>query len=382
MGPNIILDKSAYQCLSKEDTFELSRYFFVVTPPVLIMEILADLKKPALEAEKAKVVVGHLARKIQPVDGIVNLDYKTLCTADLLGGNISLDRRAIVGRGKQLRHKDGSRFDFVDIQPENEALIRWSCGEFEQAEQLLATQWRHACKAIDLQAFQKRLRATISQTLKPSLNLVAQVVDDVLELPEAQWMAIDCLLRDIQTIPVVREWSKHRWQTGKFRMLKDFAIYAQHCIRTTFMFQQALAHQLIGTRSTNRIDMEYFYYAPFAHIFCSNDKLHATLAKVVLFQDQSFVSGDELRIALRAVGDARRRVSESQQSDPRHIQPPEDSLIRKLWIKHFGAWPEKPPGASEQLSDEEEKEILAKIAPFRDAMKRIENTRRPKWPCP
>ena len=104
MGPTIILDKSAYQSLSKPDTFELDRYFSVIVPPVLILEILADLKKPGIEPQEARATVQQLARKIQPI-GAVNLDYRTLCISNLMGGGVPMDGRGLVGGGRRVRAK-------------------------------------------------------------------------------------------------------------------------------------------------------------------------------------------------------------------------------------------------------------------------------------
>lgn len=384
MGPTIILDKSAYQCLSKEDTFELDRYFFVVVPPVLILEILADLKKPGIEPAKAQEAVQQLARKIQPVEGVVNADYRTLCISSLLGGEISMDRRPLVGGAHKLRAKDGSTCAFIDVQPENEALIRWSCGEFSEAEELLAGRWREASRAVDLAAFQRRLRSDIGKAVRPTLRLVRQVVDQVLATPTAQRTLVDALLEDIQAIPAVREWTRSRWRTGGFSRLKDFAPFAYHCVRVSFIFQQALAHQLIGTRSTNRIDMEYLYYSPFAHIFCSGDKLHITLAQDVLAEDQSFVHRDDLRQALRQVAEDRVAPRELEQGQLAEIVPKEDSLIRKLWIKHLGHWPDKPPGVLEPISQERDLELKKKLQPWTEALKdaRTRLKPRPRWPCP
>ncbi len=45
MGPIIILDKSSLQALSKKELVLLNKLYFVNIPPVLTIEILADLKK-------------------------------------------------------------------------------------------------------------------------------------------------------------------------------------------------------------------------------------------------------------------------------------------------------------------------------------------------
>ncbi|MCP4594518.1 MAG: hypothetical protein GY842_27620 [bacterium] len=383
MGPTIILDKSAYQCLSREDTFELDRYFLVVVPPVLILEVLADLKKPGMEPDKAQATVRQLARKIQPSQGIINVDYRTLCTNDLLGSELTMDRRPVVGGAKRVVAGDGSVGAFIDVQPEDEALIRWSCDSFDEAEELLAASWRRSSKALDLEAFKRRLQRRIDWAPRRSLSLVRQVVDALLVEPEAQLTLIDCLIEEINAIPEVREWTLSRWRYGGFSRLSDFAAFAHHCARVNLLFQLALVYEHIGTRSTNRIDMEYFYYSPFAHIFCSGDRLHKTLAEEVLARDQSFVWHDDLRCALRQVSEARQLAKESGREDPHGVQPEEGSLIRKLWTRHLGAWPDRSSSGGSPVSNEEQERIMKEIAPFMDACKRAERASppRPRWPC-
>ena len=384
MGPTIILDKSAYQSLSRDDTFELSRYFYVVVPPVLNLEILADLKHPKRTAEEAQDMVMRIAKKVQPVDGYVNVDYRVICVNNLLGGKIEMDRRPIVAGARKVVTADGKKGIFLDNQPENEALIRWSCGRFAEAEELLATRWRAASEAIDLEAFKRELRSYGEWVPLESLSLVRQVADELMAAPEAQLSLIKGILGELRTLPEVREWTLHRWRNGGFRSVHDFARYAHHCVRVNIIFQLALVHQLIGTRSTNRIDMEYLYYSPFAHIFCSGDKLHRSLAEVVLADDQSFVWHENLRSALRQVANARASARESGRSDAHRLEPGEDSLIRTLWIKHLGHWPDKSRQGGTPRSKEDEKELRRMIDAMSEACDRAKRSSppRPQWPCP
>jgi hypothetical protein len=68
---------------------------------------------------------------------------------------------------------------------------------------------------------------------------------------------------------VLESWKR----AGRPPALK-FAPYIAHVAKVHYFFYIAVAHQVITTRSSNQIDMEYFDYLPFARIFSSNDKLH------------------------------------------------------------------------------------------------------------
>jgi hypothetical protein len=69
-----------------------------------------------------------------------------------------------------------------------------------------------------------------------------------------------------------------RWERSPGKQIAAFAPYAAYCNRVLLLFHFALLGGLIGTKATNRIDLEYLYYLPFATAFASGDALHATLA--------------------------------------------------------------------------------------------------------
>ncbi len=84
MGPSVLLDKSSIQTLSFDEITFLNRYFFVNIPPILLTEILGDLKKNP-ESEKAKAEVVSLAKKILQFDSIINMPYERMIAASLGG---------------------------------------------------------------------------------------------------------------------------------------------------------------------------------------------------------------------------------------------------------------------------------------------------------
>jgi len=51
MGPIILLDKSTVQCLSQEEIYFLFKHYYIAIAPILIIEILADLKKNIREPQ-------------------------------------------------------------------------------------------------------------------------------------------------------------------------------------------------------------------------------------------------------------------------------------------------------------------------------------------
>ncbi len=45
MGPVIVYDKSVLEALNPEESILLQKYFYTNIPPVLFLEVLADLKE-------------------------------------------------------------------------------------------------------------------------------------------------------------------------------------------------------------------------------------------------------------------------------------------------------------------------------------------------
>ena len=93
MGPTIILDKSSLQALSKKELIILNKLYYVNVPPILPIEILADLKKvkdPEAIDEKAVV---EISNKLIQKDNAFNVHYYNMIISSLLGKNYINERR-------------------------------------------------------------------------------------------------------------------------------------------------------------------------------------------------------------------------------------------------------------------------------------------------
>ena len=144
MGPSIIFDKSAIQSLRKDALHEVSRYFYTVVPPVLLMETLADLSLNPNDLDGARQKVAIIASKLFPIDSIANADYYSMCIHNLLGEHVPMDRKPAVLGARSVTANDGSNGLIIDIQPENEAVLRWRSGRFNEDDLKFAVQWRES----------------------------------------------------------------------------------------------------------------------------------------------------------------------------------------------------------------------------------------------
>ena len=105
MHITIIIDKSTFQMLKYDELLYLSNYYKHNITPILVMEILGDLKKEVEDGRKPAIErVRDFARKLFPVYTIVNVHYKKVVNSDLLGSPLHLTGdRMLILRKKSFR---------------------------------------------------------------------------------------------------------------------------------------------------------------------------------------------------------------------------------------------------------------------------------------
>ena len=126
MGPIIILDKSALQSLSYDEIFFLNKYYYINITPVLLIEILGDLKKPSKKNSLSRNEVVVLSNKILPSNSAINVHYKYLILNSLMGYPVEMGRRPHVGGGVPVKAKSGEKGFIFDVSPEEKALNNWN----------------------------------------------------------------------------------------------------------------------------------------------------------------------------------------------------------------------------------------------------------------
>lgn len=363
MGPTIICDKSSLQSLSKEELSVLRRYYSLNLPPILLIEILGDLRKHSNAADSQKEVE-MLANKVLPACSTVNADFRFMIRGELAGHRVEMTGVPVLSGARQISNAEGKKGFIFEESAEHKALLRWQVGDFVGAEVLLAEAWRASTQAIDLEGMQKRLRDAYSG--KVNLRTLAETghfVDELLRtVPAKQLLA--WFLQDAGITLRENEF-------GRVTALDDTPIgspssslpYTAYCLRTALIFHFGLAFGLVSTRATNRLDLEYFYYAPFCHVFSSTDKFHRKMAAVIV-QDGIFVSGDALKADLANLAKVQ-SAPEAEGSDPnaQHYGPPpnESSPTYQAWIKTMKpGFPDVARDIKKHLTPEKSAEMLKK----------------------
>lgn len=356
MGPTIILDKSTLQSLSRDEVETLTRFYIVNVPPVLIHEINADLAKAPRAGRSAAREVAALAGKLTMRSPGTNTPYLTLIGASLAGDEIPINGQIPIAGGKQVRTKSGDDMLYIPPSPEQKTLREWQMGKFSSGDEAQATAWRESAKEIDLERLRRDARASVTDwTSARDLNQLVGLVDQMLGSTENQ----DAAMRDIVTAyihrPNVASTIYHRWEgMPDGSLVSAFAPYAGFCFRALLLFQMGIANDLLGTRPTNLVDLQYLYYLPFCFVFSSGDKFHKTLAPWLLRENQFFVDGMELKRDLARI---------SEVLDPKDPLPPAlpDSITYKIASSLIPDIEQRRRDKPLKLSPEREREEVRKM---------------------
>src|SRR5206468_2007056 len=129
MGPTLLLDKSTFQSLSREELRTLRSHFMEVLPPILVHEIVGDLAREVAEGASADEKVAELAAKFGGSGPATAHDYRGMCLNSLNGNDVPMNG-GIPAKGAIAvpDPESGGYGLFVDLAPENHALMRWASG--------------------------------------------------------------------------------------------------------------------------------------------------------------------------------------------------------------------------------------------------------------
>jgi hypothetical protein len=337
MGPTIILDKSSLQALSQQELEFLYRYYTVNIPPILVIEILGDLHKPGDAGSLTGKDVQQLSNKLLQMDSAINHHYSSLLVNSLIGNDVISDGRPIVLADRVVRDKEGRRGVIFEQSAEEQAILRWRLGQFSDADRILSRRWRESTRQIDLNETAKKYGVFQSRA-KHSKNLheLIAIIDELTVESGTQRELLTIMLYEFNIDPQTASIIFHRWENNTDKLIRDFAPYAFFVFRITLVFYIGLLQKFIGTRSTNRIDLEYTYYLPFTKIFCSRDHFHISFVPEFLQGNQKFLLGDELKQDLKNIVnelDVLNGMEREEWLKKNGHCPPEqeDSVTNQMW---------------------------------------------------
>lgn len=363
MSLNLLVDKSTLQSLSSLEARFLAKHYRLNIPPILLNEIIGDLSKDT-DSQRPQ----WMSQRFSSFSAKINLDYKSLLAESLLGEYIPMTGQILIPLDKEIIDKNNSRILFTDEQAAERDIRRWRNGEFTNEEKDNAKVWREVTKNQDNLALQQGLKNIFGKSKGISTfdRLICEVNGYVTNA-RRQKTLLNFLLDIFGADESLKAEVMKRWDEGNHRILQKFAPYAFFCLKVKLVFGFGLLHNLVSTRSSNHIDLEYLYYLPFAQVFVTSDKLQAEMAKILLRENQSFIKGDDLKADLKQIANHWTNLSPEEQQAHRlefGNYPPEilDSVTLELWEKHLTP---RATNAGQPLPPEDiaiiKKEIAAKL---------------------
>jgi hypothetical protein len=206
-----------------------------------------------------------------------------------------------------------------------------------EAEELLSKRWRESTRAFSLERLRNStFRNSDIQTFESLMLAVDNLCDErSRQLENLQWIIVEAGVEEQTGIAIF-----NRWLALGMPPLKHFAPFADCCLRVFAAFYMGLANDLLSTRSTNRIDLEYILYLPFCKVFCSCDHFHLTFAPFFLQPDQDVVDGRVLKNDLRQIRNYFDSLTEQDRKAYRDrfgLYPPDldNSFTNMVWSKHM-----------------------------------------------
>jgi hypothetical protein len=299
MGPTLLLDKSALQAMSGKALSAAYRHYQLVVPPVLVREILANYTKKT----KKQNLFDLLVRKFRNASFSVNIESNSLCKSELLGSFVvPLDGRPVVS-GVQLDIQKAVAVTEDTVH--HKAVKRWLEGVVSETEKERSLEWNRHKNSADLEGFRNEFHARfkkmgITVPRIRSLVEIPPLVDRMLanfdQLKFLGWLTSGTGLTASQA-----EMVSQRFMRGEMRHLQNFVPYSYFCFRARMIFFTGLVNDLVGTRPSNIIDLDYLLYLPFCKVFSSGDELHEQLAPLLLGPERIFVKRVELKQDLEAI---------------------------------------------------------------------------------
>ena len=339
MNITITIDKSTFQMLNYAELMRLSSYYKHNIAPVLVMEIMGDIKKETLEGKTpSEDRVKDFAKKLFPVKSIINSYYRNLVKAELLGNLTSFDGRPNVDVGKIVQADDGSKGYVLQETDEEKSIYKWKEGNFSEADKELSELWRTLTTQEDLlKNLQKILKTKKTDEKIRNLVELNEKVESVLSNYDLQEGFLFFMIDNYGEGEIDGAEVFKKYCVAGRPLIREYMPYVSHCLKVDLLFHYGLKYELIGTRPTNRVDLEYLYYLPFCNIFTSNDKLHKQLAPLLIRKEQKFIIGqdlkDDFKLIVEHLEEGGIGLKQKHSNEPPII---EESLTFQLWKEFFG----------------------------------------------
>lgn len=305
--PHLILDKSVLQMLNPLELFELGVFFEMVGTSVLTNEILGDLEKPPGKNRLPHDVVKALAAKrwSSPIEP---MHFRKAAHTNLTNVNIGMT-------GATLFDLDAPNVATglgvnINLAPLQHVWARWAVGDFSPLDKNTARLIRLALDGYDPGVIRKGWGPYTDKHFA-ACGTFAELIPAVDELmatfnEPTQRVLLRVTLGMLKTPDHIARFAFRLFNVGLIARVQDYAPYAAFRTRLSLAYICGITKELLRAGEHDVADMQYLFYAPWCHVFASNDKLHRTLWPAVARHAKAFfIWGNDLKKDLTARAQSR-----------------------------------------------------------------------------
>lgn len=298
---------------------ELSLHFYLVCTPVLVREIIADLRKDASSGRLPEEVVRTIAAKMCTAHGIQPANFRKLAIGNLCGASVPMIGQVPVDPSAPNVHvsADGKGL-LYDSVPEQNMWELWAGGDFSSEDRDVANSWREGLEKVDLRAIGKNWKQFANLRFGGTRNLRELVdrVDGMLAdpKPDVQLELMGITLSFLRAPDTVKNIAFRVLLDRPGVLLTQLAPFAASVSRLYLTFVGGLARGFIGPRASHYVDLQYLFYAPFCMAFASADKFHREMWCATSGVN-TFVWGQDLKDDLARRAQLRKDMTEEQRKE-------------------------------------------------------------------
>jgi len=341
MGPVALFDKSFLEALNPDQAVWFDHFFLANVCPLFYVETRNDLAKEHSSRGTPEELVARIAYKFPDFSGSPNVHHATICTANLLGEDVPLKGQVILPRGCNATVSD-RQIAILPVSLEAKAFLRWAQGDYEVEERQAATLWRNSAvhfESAEVIAALKMIKVYEDRSCS-TLAVVRSASDEIMNrLTSEQQVYLAMQLLGVDPTYGIK--IMLRFKSAGEPRLATFAPYVAFAMRVELFFHVAVHTSRMSV--AQRLDLCYLFYLPFCQLFVSDDWVHKESAPLFLREDQEFVAGKELKVALKALNEHYSSLPESERNGSISQiapHPPKDgtNLVTQLWDRHFCNW--------------------------------------------
>jgi hypothetical protein len=195
----------------------------------------------------------------------------------------------------------------IDNRPVQHIWARWAQGNFSPIEEAWAKVLRKGVEGYDPSTVRQQWKPFVDRHLAEcqTVEQLVQTVDELLATVDksTQDQMLGITLDLLQAPAAIRDALRSPRPDGK-RRVRDLAPYAAAITRISLVYVCGIRKGILKAGPHDETDLQYLFYAPFCHVFASNDHLHRCLWPAVS-GPAFFLWGEDLKKDLRLRADLR-----------------------------------------------------------------------------